>query len=402
MQSYFQPYKLDEETTVQLLIDGEGQSEIGITRKGKELKAIPAKYKKDEYIAALKEMKSELTDQYRRARKELERSMESGNTFTLQELKGLSGNPVITPLLRTLVFKSGEILGYFDATAGGLIDPVGTLMLIGDSEELLIAHPFHLYESGLWSQYQKDLFDRQLRQPFKQVFRELYVPNVDEQAQGTISRRYAGHQVQPRKTVSLLKGRQWTVSYEEGLQKVYYAENLIANLYAMADWFSPSEIEAPTLETVQFLDRNTYKSVTLDKVPPILFSEVMRDIDLVVSVAHVGGVDPEASLTTIEMRRVIVKESLRLLKIDNVRLDGNYARVEGALGEYGVHLGSGMVYRQATGAMHIIPVHSQHRGRIFLPFIDEDPKTAEILSKIVMLAEDKKIKDPQILMQLQS
>ncbi|OPA74206.1 hypothetical protein BVG16_24040 [Paenibacillus selenitireducens] len=402
MQSYFQPYKLDEETSVQLLIDEEGQSEIGITRKGKELKAIPAKYKKDEYISALKEMKSELTDQYRRARKELERSMEAGNIFTLQELKGLSGNPVITPLLRTLVFKSGEVLGYFDAAAGGLIDPAGNFMLIGDAEELLIAHPLHLYESGHWSQYQKDLFDRQLRQPFKQVFRELYVPNADEQAQGTVSRRYAGHQVQPRKTVSLLKGRQWTVSYEEGLQKVYYAENLIANLYAMADWFSPSEMEAPTLETVQFLDRNTYKSVTLDKVPPILFSEVMRDIDLVVSVAHVGGVDPEASLTTIEMRSVIVQESLRLLKIDNVRLEGNYARIEGALGEYGVHLGSGMVYRQATGAMHIIPVHSQHRGRIFLPFIDEDPKTAEILSKIVMLAEDKKIKDPQILMQLQA
>ncbi|WP_314588255.1 DUF4132 domain-containing protein [Paenibacillus terrigena] len=402
MQSYFQPYKLDEETAVQLLIDEEGQSEIGVTRKGKELKAIPAKYKKDEYVAALKEMKSELTDQYRRARKELERSMEAGNTFTLQELKGLSGNPVITPLLRTLVFKSGEALGYFDAAAGGLIDPAGNFMLIGDAEEILIAHPFHLYESGHWSQYQKDVFDRQLRQPFKQVFRELYVPNADEQAQGTVSRRYAGHQVQPRKTVSLLKGRQWTVSYEEGLQKVFYAENLIANLYAMADWFSPSEMEAPTLETVQFLDRNTYKSVTLDKVPPILFSEVMRDIDLVVSVAHVGGVDPEASLTTMEMRSVIVEESLRLLKIDNVRLEGNYARVEGALGEYGVHLGSGMVYRQATGAMHIIPVHSQHRGRIFLPFMDEDPKTAEILSKIVMLAEDKKIKDPQILMQLQS
>ncbi|KTD85204.1 hypothetical protein UQ64_21435 [Paenibacillus etheri] len=71
-----------------------------------------------------------------------------------------------------------------------------------------------------------------------------HVENADERAQGKISRRYAGYQVQPRKTVSLLKGRQWTVSYEEGLQKVYYAENLIANLYAMADWFSPSEIEA--------------------------------------------------------------------------------------------------------------------------------------------------------------
>ncbi|MCT8137802.1 hypothetical protein H1D32_08555 [Anaerobacillus sp. CMMVII] len=59
-----------------------------------------------------------------------------------------------------------------------------------------------------------------------------------------------------------------------------------------------------------------------------------------------------------------------------------------------------MVYKQASGALYIIPVHSQHRGKIFLPFIDEDPKTAEILSKIIMFAEDKKIKDPSILAQL--
>ncbi len=123
----------------------------------------------------------------------------------------------------------------------------------------------------------------------------------------------------------------------------------------------------------------------LSKIPLVLFSEVMRDVDLVVSVAHVGGVDPEASLTTDEMRRVIVSESLLLLKLGNVRIDGNYARIEGSLGEFAVHLGSGMVFKQATGALHIITVHMQHRGRLFLPFLDEDPK----------------IKDPQILMQLQ-
>lgn len=113
----------------------------------------------------------------------------------------------------------------------------------------------------------------------------------------------------------------------------------------MADWFSPADTEAPTLETVQFYDRKSYKSVALQDVPLTFFSEVMRDIDLVVSVAHVGGVDPEASLTTIEMRHVIVNESLRLLKIDNVRLDGNYARIDGELGEYAVHLGSGNVFK---------------------------------------------------------
>ncbi|WP_342514672.1 DUF4132 domain-containing protein [Sporosarcina sp. FSL K6-1522] len=399
MQAYFQPHSLDEETTVQLSIDEEGRAAIEVTRKGKALKNVPAKFKKDDHVTALKAMKAELTDQYKRARQELERSMEAGTRFMFAEVKGLAKNPVIAPLLRTLVLKADDYLGYFDGE-NALIDPAGVSVSLEGQEELVIAHPLHLYESGQWSQYQQDLFERQMRQPFKQIFRELYLPNADELAHGTVSRRYAGHQVQPRKAVALLKNRQWTVSYEEGLQKVYYAENLIVNLYALADWFSPSDVEAPTLETVQFFDRNTYKSVPFDKVPAILFSEVMRDIDLVVSVAHVGGVDPEASLTTIAMRSVIVNESLRLLKIDNVRLDGNYARIDGKLGEYGVHLGSGMVYKQATGAMHIIPVHSQHRGRIFLPFIDEDPKTAEILSKIMLLAEDQKIKDPGILMQL--
>ena len=41
--------------------------------------------------------------------------------------------------------------------------------------------------------------------------------------------------------------------------------------------------------------------------------------------------------------------------------------------------------------INVLPVHSQSRGKIFLPFIDEDPKTAEIMSKIVLFArmEDK-------------
>ena len=50
--------------------------------------------------------------------------------------------------------------------------------------------------------------------------------------------------------------------------------------------------------------------------------------------------------------------------------------------------------------INILPVHSQQRGHLFLPFVDEDPKTAEILSKILLLAEDGKIKDPYILEQI--
>ena len=83
-----------------------------------------------------------------------------------------------------------------------------------------------------------------------------------------------------KKRLLCLKGAKWTASYEEDLQKVSYEYNLIANLYAMADWFSPADTEAPTLETVQFYDRKSYEPVALQDVPPAFFSEVMRDIDL--------------------------------------------------------------------------------------------------------------------------
>ena len=47
-----------------------------------------------------------------------------------------------------------------------------------------------------------------------------------------------------------------------------------------------------------------------------------------------------------------------------------------------------------------MPVHSQHRGRVFLPFADDDPKTAEVIAKVLMLARDRDIRDPTILEQL--
>ena len=48
----------------------------------------------------------------------------------------------------------------------------------------------------------------------------------------------------------------------------------------------------------------------------------------------------------------------------------------------------------------IVPVHAQHRGRLFLPFADDDPRTAEVLSKVILLARDDEIQDPSILEQL--
>ena len=396
MKEYFEPKKLDD-VDVYIKIDNLGQSEIIYEKAGKELKSLPTKLKKDKYIEAIKEVHKNLKEQYRRSRKMLEEAMEDGTEFYGYEIENLMTNPVIAPILKSLVFKMGNNLGYY--VDKKLKSAKKKTVTVKDDSSLKIAHCFDLFESGEWATYQKDIFDRELKQPFKQVFRELYVKTVDEKARDK-SLRYAGHQVQPSKTVALLKTRRWIIDGQEGLEKVYYKENIIAKIFALADWFSPADIEAPTLEEVQFFDRKTFKPILIDEVPDLIFTEVMRDIDLVVSVAHVGDVDPEASHSTIEMRKAIVEFNCKLFKLKNVTFAENHALIKGERAEYSIHLGSGLIHQKAGSAINVLPVHSQHRGRVFLPFIDDDPKTAEIMAKVLLFAQDDKIKDVFILEQI--
>ena len=90
----------------------------------------------------------------------------------------------------------------------------------------------------------------------------------------------------------------------------------------------------------------------------------------------------------------------QLLKIKNVSFKTDRAIIKGELAEYSIHLGSGVVHKLPGGAVCLVPVHSQHRGRLFLPFADDDPRTAEVISKCLTLARDKEIDDPGLIRQI--
>ncbi|WDF23872.1 DUF4132 domain-containing protein [Fusobacterium nucleatum] len=402
MKKYFEPKKI-QDYSVYIEIDELGQSSIKYEKDGKALKSLPTKIKTEKYIEEIKEVHKNLKEQYSRSRKMLEQSMEDGVEFYAYEIKTLSTNPVVAPLIKDLVFKVDNILGYYeDNRLVGFDKKSKKVTLIENIDKdilLTIAHPFDLFNSKQWSLYQQDILEREVKQVFKQVFRELYIKTKDELKMDK-SRRYAGHQIQPSKTVALLKTRRWIVDDYEGLQKVYYKENIIAKMYAMTDWYSPAEVEAPTIEDIVFYDRKTFELMTIEDVPDLIFSEVMRDIDLVVSTAHVGDVDPEASQSTIEMRKAIIEFNAKLFKLKNVTFTESHALIKGTRAEYSIHLGSGVIHQKAGATIEVLPVHSQHRGRIFLPFIDEDPKTAEIMSKVLLFAQDEKIKDIFILEQI--
>ena len=81
---------------------------------------------------------------------------------------------------------------------GGMFFMNFMLSILPIPEELLgdltsgMGHPFDIYSEGSWRGWQKYLFDNKIVQPFKQVFRELYVKTEDEKGTFT-SLRYAGN-----------------------------------------------------------------------------------------------------------------------------------------------------------------------------------------------------------------
>ncbi|MEF2278472.1 DUF5724 domain-containing protein [Deinococcus sp. YIM 134068] len=385
--------------TVGIDLTPDGAASLRVRRGDKTLKNLPPAVKKHAEVVAIRTTLTELDATRTRMRAALEEAMVRGDHFGAAELRDLARHPVIAPMLRSLVWVLGEGgTGWWQGDA--LRTPDGELP-IGE-QALRLAHPHDLFVGGQWPAFQEHVMAEGVTQPFKQVFREYY-PLTPAEGGGEARRstRYDGHHVQPTKAAALLKTRGWVPVPEEGVRKTDHAEGI--NVWVdtfVGGPFTPNEVEGTPLRAVYFVRRDEREALPLSAVPPRLFSETMRDLDLVVSVAHVGGVDPEASQSTVEMRESLLRETLRLLGLRNVRLEHGHALIAGHHANYTVHLGSGTVHRQPGGFLCIIPVHNAQGGRIFLPFADPDPRTAEVVSKVLLLAEDRKIQDPTILEQL--
>ncbi|HEY9874320.1 MAG TPA: DUF5724 domain-containing protein, partial [Candidatus Obscuribacterales bacterium] len=335
------------EVNVTLAISDKGEADLTVTKQGKPLKSIPAKAKKDAKVIELLARKQDITRQASRMRLSLEQAMCRGDRFTVAELQQLCTHPVLAPMLQQLIFIADEATVELENSAGwlGLIGyPVsqGKALQFHDgsispikSTHLRIAHPHDLLATEAWHLWQQECFssdslgDRSKggnrTQPFKQVFRELYVLTQTEKAEGTISRRYAGHQINPKQALALFGQRGWVTHPEEGVRRTFHELGISAWVTFVNGFFTPTDVEGLTIEGVCFSQRGEWKRLQLEEIPPRIFSEVMRDLDLVVSVAHQGGVDPEASASTVEMRTSLIRETCRLLKIVNVKLQGAHA-----------------------------------------------------------------------------
>lgn len=150
------------------------------------------------------------------------------------------------------------------------------------------------------------------------------------------------------------------------------------------------------LDTVWFGRKDV--EVALSEVDAITFSEVMRDVDLVASVAYTGDA-VQTSTETLQRRAELVTELIAETGLAGVRCEEQFVHVAGKLASYRIHLGSGNIHIQPGNYLCVLRAQ-QRDASLYLPFVDTDLRMAEIVSKIYLLMKDDKIKDGSILAQI--
>lgn len=384
----------------------DGAPVIHVEKAGKALKTIPAALKKKDKFKDLSSYVAESKEQAKRFRHTFESAMSAGRIYSLSEISGLCSLPMIREMLSRLVFcdSAGNLGFLIDGELHGLksakMKPEG---------DLRIAHPLDLLYTNQLAEWQKQLFESRVVQPFRQVFREIYVPTPAEKEAVDHSMRFADRNLDDRKTAKLLTSRDWELNGIDGpiIRKTWKEQEVRGFLELSTPCHYLGELGEITTDKVIFRPINDDiescgQGLNLVDIDPRVFSETMRDIDLVVSVAA-SDAEKWLSLPAITTRKDLLDSILADLKISGVTSEGKYAYVEGKLARYRIHLGTGHIYLDPGEYLCIVPAKSVVRDKkLFLPFADDaDPKLAEIFSKILMLSNDHKIKDRTILEQIE-
>ncbi|HEX2973992.1 MAG TPA: DUF4132 domain-containing protein, partial [Tepidisphaeraceae bacterium] len=422
-----------EEFTAEVRVSGREVTLGWLRKDGKPQKSVPAKVK-SEYKEEWKELQGAMKDISAMLPAQAERL---DAMFLLQNRWPLAtwrerylDHPLVGTLARRLiwVFKSGnrERAGMWHE--GQLVAADDTPLDLNADAEVELWHPIGrpMAEVLAWREW---LQRHEVRQPFKQAHREVYPLTDAERRTQTYSNRFAAHILRQHQFNALCAARGWKnklrlmvdAEYppasrelpQWGLRAEFWIEG-IGDEYGQDTNDSGAFLRLAT-DQVRFYrlaaaanhahaggggyvtraegpgDGNINQPLSLEQIPPLVLSEVMRDVDLFVGVASIGN-DPtwqdggpegryqtywqsysfgELSETA-QTRRAVLESLLpRLSKIrDRCALEERFLVVRGDLRTYKIHLGSGNILMAPNDEYLCIgPDRSADAGKdIFLPF----------------------------------
>jgi hypothetical protein len=345
------------------------------------------------------------------------------------------------------IWLDGQLVDANDRPLGGL----------GEGTTVELWHPIghSIDEVTAW----RDWLDRhQIRQSFKQAHREVYVLTDAERNTRVYSNRFAAHVLRQHQYHALCASRGWRNKLrlmvddtypptskdlpEWGLRAEFWVEG-VGDDYGQDTTETGTYLHLAT-DQVRFYEigaaqRSAHASgggyspdwggtdaepVPLDRVPALVLSEVLRDVDLFVGVASVGN-DPTWSdggpdgrhvdywhrfsfgelSANGQTRKAVLERLIPRLKIaPRCTFSDRFLVVRGDLRTYKIHLGSGNILMEPND-QYLCIVAKRGMGEsagergVFLPF-EGDNTLSIVLSKALLLADDTKISDPTIVSQI--
>ncbi|MEU0985523.1 DUF4132 domain-containing protein [Streptomyces sp. NPDC005953] len=430
------------------------------TAAGRIVKSPPAAVRSayaeevKEVRAAAKDIDKMLTAQSER----LDRQFLARRSWPQGRWRGrILDHPLVGTLARRLIWAVDGVSVALDGTELRTVD--GERVSADPSATVTLWHPVGRpdAEAAAWRQW---LEDREITQPFKQAHRETYPLTEAERTTGNYSNRFAGHFLRQYQFHALAAARGWTSKlrlcvddvapppYRElplwGLRAEFWIESVggpeDGDLSSSGAYqrIATDQVRFYPLEAAHnwahvgggaYAQRAYWRKdgapildpLPLHAVPELVLSEVLRDVDLFVGVASVGN-DPtwqdggpgghfrdywqsfafgDLSRTAQARGELLTRLLPRLAIGDRCTVEGRFLQVRGELHTYRIHLGSGNILI-APMDRYLCIVPGARTGATdsgYLPF-EGDNTLAVILSKAMLLANDKEITDPTITTQL--
>jgi hypothetical protein len=428
------PRRVGEYTATVAVEDGSSAKLTFRAPDGRVARRVPAAVARQfpgetaELKSLVKQVRSTLAAECRR----LEGLLASSRTWPLEtwEQRYLR-HPVTGVIASQLIWELQTSPGHWVSVLPGRDGPIGP-----DGQRLpgLAATRVRLWhpagaDAAQVGQWRSVLTSQQLRQPFKQAFREIYSLTPAEEETASYSNRFAAHILDYPRLYALLGHRGWRSNYLGDYDGGHDGDAAVELMdgqwrahfyYEQVDPGAGAQVALAATDQVRFerRDGQAWLETPLPEVPPLVFSEAMRDVDLFVSVTSIGA-DPDfadrgedrfraywhgfasAELTpSAQVRRAALERLVPKLRIaDRCSLTDRYLVVRGRLRTYKIHIGSANVLMEPGSTYLCIVSARPARERVFLPF-EEDGRLALILSKAFLLADDHKISDETIRRQL--
>jgi hypothetical protein len=414
---------------------------------GKLLKSVPAHIRKafPKKVRLITSLAKEIEQSYYSQRARVESAFLSPRDIPLAHWQRyFVDHPLLGFLGRKLIWVFSDAQGWERAgiwTENGVRDSGGKMVNLARAKRVRLWHPLS-YSASEVQRWRARVFTSGIRQPFRQAFREFYQVTEEERQSRLYSNRFAGALLRQHQFAGLCRARGW--SYElmgSGFDGANVPSknldhwNMQAEFYVDLPPDRPMALRRASIAEQSGAGINIFigsdqvrfyrerHEIPIDEVPAIVYSEIMRDVDLFTTVCAVGDDETWSDQGDrgtgvfshrLNSRDFSVVTTLRSEMLSRVlphttiaarcELTKGTLEIRGQLGTYRIQLAWGGALFETDTVTRWLKIPQKLLDAVPLDLaavpIDLDPRTEMILRKAHILADDWKIDSPELVRQL--